>query len=382
MDYLKRFEANLNYHFSEILNYPFAKPYWIYISLSHKCSYNCQMCGVVKILRKYELPTEIVKRALDEICEWERDCVVLFTGGEPFLRDDIFELINYSVNKGLKTEVVSNGSLIDEKLAFKIISSGLDNIAISLDGANEFTHDSIREKGAFRKAINAIANLVEAKKRLGINPQISVWTTIMKENIRELFDIISLVKNLGAECLVYHPVVVTQEDMQNTLPNAPFWIRREDLKTLKGQIDKILDYQKKYGLVVFLHNPYLWIKYFEGTLLRKDWQCNSFIFANIGPDGDVRSCGAAFGNVKEISLNKCLETEEAQRAREWMKQCQKPCLQTCWARPEADSLANIAESFLFQLDRFGGGDEEKKRHLKAALSLIDKYEDLLKCKID
>jgi sugar phosphate isomerase/epimerase len=46
----------------------------------------------------------------------------------------------------------------------------------------------------------------------------------MKENVRELYDIIPLVKDLGVECLVYHPVIVAQEDMQNTSPNARFWL--------------------------------------------------------------------------------------------------------------------------------------------------------------
>ncbi|MBL7130154.1 MAG: radical SAM protein, partial [Candidatus Omnitrophica bacterium] len=230
MDHLKEFETNLAYHFSEVLEYPFAMPHWIYISLSHKCTYNCQMCGVVKILKGYELPKEVVKKALDEISQWKQDSVIMFTGGEPFLREDTFELINHSVKKGLKTEVVSNGALINEELAFKIISSGLQNIAISLDGAKESTHDFIRERGSFKKAINAIENLVKVKKRIESGPQISVWATIMKENVNELFGIVSLARDLGVECLVYHPVIVAQDDMQNTSPSAPFWIREDNLR--------------------------------------------------------------------------------------------------------------------------------------------------------
>ncbi|MDD5255177.1 MAG: hypothetical protein PHR11_03890, partial [Candidatus Omnitrophica bacterium] len=64
---LLEFERNLQYHFSEVLEYPFAKPYWVYISLSHACTFNCRMCGVVKILKGYDLPTAGVKRVLDEI---------------------------------------------------------------------------------------------------------------------------------------------------------------------------------------------------------------------------------------------------------------------------------------------------------------------------
>ena len=270
MSYFKKFETNLAYHFSEVLNCPFAKPYWIYISLSHRCTYSCQMCEVVKILKNYELPTEVAKEAFNEIAAWKADCVITLTGGEPFLREDIFELIKHAARRKIVIEVVSNGSLINEEVADKIIASGLSNIAISLDGAKESTHDCIREKGSFNKTVKALSNLAAAKKKRGKGPQISVWTTIMKENVEELFDIISIVKNLGVECLVYHPVIVAQDDMQNTSPDAPFWIKGERVNILKGQIDKIVEYKREYGLVVFLHNPYLWVEHFQGKLTKGD----------------------------------------------------------------------------------------------------------------
>lgn len=376
-NFLNKFNSNLGFHFSEVLGYPFVKPYWTYISLSHKCTYNCQMCGVVKILKEHELPKDIVKKALDEIYKWQEDCVIMFTGGEPFLREDIFELIDYSVKRNLKTEVVSNGFHIDDELAHKIIISGLQNIAISLDGAYESTHDAIRKKGAFKRAINAITNLATLKTKLGYGPQISAWTTMMKENVYELFEIIPLARSLGVECLVYHPVIVMQQDMQNTSSESPFWIERHNLTILKEQIDKIRDYQSRHGLVAFLHDPYLWLKYFSGTLSKKEWKCNPFVFINIGPDGFVRSCGSAFGNIKEMSLTDCLNTKEAQKARERMRSCQKPCLQTCWARPEADSLIGIAQDFVSGMDNIPENNGDKKKIIKEGLALLNKYDDLV-----
>ena len=374
MNYLKEFENNLAYHFSEIMEYPFAQPYWIYISLSHKCTYQCQMCEVVKILKGYELSKVTVKKALDDIARWGRDCVVLFTGGEPFLRKDIFELIGYSVRKGIKTEAVSNGSLINETLAQKIISSGLQNIAVSLDGANEKTHEFIREKGSFKKALAAVKMLVEAKKRTGRGPQISVWTTIMKENVKELYDIIFLVKEVGVECLVYHPVIVEQDDMQNTSASAPFWIKGEGLEILKEQIDKIVDFQSRHGLVAFLHDPYLWIKYFQASLTKDNWKCNPFVFLNIGPDGETRSCGSAFGNLDIMSLTETLHTEDAGQARRLMKACKKPCLQTCWAHPDSDSLLKITGNFIAKIK----DSKEKTKLLKDALKILESFENKLR----
>lgn len=379
MNYLKEFEDNLTYHFSEILEYPFAKPYWIYVSLSHKCTYNCQMCGVKKILREYELDISILKRTLDEIASWSSDCVIMLTGGEPFLREDIFEIIGYSASLGLKTEVVSNGSQINRPdIAKRIIESGVQNIAISLDGVNPGTHEYIRgTAGSYKKTLDALGYLCQEKRIKGAGPQISVWTTIMKENVEELYEMIPLVRGLGVECLVYHPVIVNQDDMQNTIKSGCFWVTGEGIEILKQQIDKIVNYQKKDGLVAFLHDPYLWLGYFQGTLTKKEWKCNPFVFIDIGPDGFVRSCGPAFGNIKEMSLSACLETKEAKRARERMQRCQKPCLQTCWAWPEADSLTNITQNFISTLGGFDGNNGNKRKAIKEALGLLSKYEHLL-----
>ena len=249
-------------------------------------------------------------------------------------------------------------------------------MAISLDGAKESTHDNIREKGSFKKAITAVKTLVQEKAKTDRGPQISVWTTIMKENVTELFDIAPLVRGLGAECLVYHPVIVAQEDMQNTSPDAPFWINRDNLNVLKEQLDRIIDYKKRHGMVSFLHDPYLWLRYFEGGLVKKDWKCNPFVFINIGPDGEVRSCGSSFGNVKEMGLDKCLDTEDAFSARESMKTCQKSCLQTCWAHPESDRLVDIATSFLSNLKKDKKGN--KKETIKNAFDVLSEYERILK----
>jgi len=277
---LDEFNLNLGFHFSEILNTPLARPYWIYISLTHKCNLNCQMCGVKKILKDQELDLNILKKAIDEIASWSSDCVVMLTGGEPFLRKDIFDIIDYSASRGLKTEAVTNGSIINNsQIAKRVIESGLQNIAISLDGASPQTHDYIRgTDAAFKKALDGISYLSQEKRIKGSGPQISVWATIMRENIEELYEIIFLAKDLGVECLVYHPVIVNQDDMQSTVKSGLFWIEKDEIGILNNQIDRIVAYQKENDLVAFLHDPYLWLKYFKGTLTRADWKCNPFVF--------------------------------------------------------------------------------------------------------
>ncbi len=373
------FQKNLDYYFSEALNRPFARPYWVFFSLLHKCNFNCQMCGVKKVLQDQELDINVLKKSLDEVAGWGTDCTVLFTGGEIFLRKDIFEIICYSVSLGLKTEAVTNGSLIDTpQFAARVIDSGLSNIAVSLDGACARTHDYIRgTEGAYSKAIRALRFLSEEKKKASHGPQISAWVTMMKENVHELYDIIPLAREVGVECLVYHPVIVAQADMQNTIKGGGLWITPELLGVFKSQVDRIVEYQKSSGLVAFLHDPYQWLGYFQGSLTKSDWKCNPFVFVDVGPDGAVRSCGPSFGNIKDMSLNDCLHTESARMARERMRACDKPCLQTCWARPGADSLKMVVNDFVTALDRSSLTKAEKRQALEEGIGSMDKYEEVV-----
>ena len=163
---LNGFETNLKYFFSQALDRPLAKPQWVYISLSHKCNLDCQMCGNKRTLRRHKLEFSVLKSVLDDIADWHSDPVILFTGGEPFLRRDIFNILDYAVALGLKTEVVTNGWFIDSgRLAERIVSSGLKNIAVSVDGATPQTHDAIRGVvGAYQRAIGALRLLSDEKK--------------------------------------------------------------------------------------------------------------------------------------------------------------------------------------------------------------------------
>jgi MoaA/NifB/PqqE/SkfB family radical SAM enzyme len=374
----KNFELNSRFYFSKALNKPLVGPHWIYISLTNKCPLDCMMCGVKYLNRKTELSTEALKKIILEISRYGGDQSILFTGGEPFLRKDIFELIKYSSSLGLPTEVVSNGQLIDDKLAERIVKSGLQNIAISLDGATAETYESIRlVPGSFEKAKKAIMLLAQKKKKNnGHGPQISAWTTMMKQNIPELYDILLLSKKLGAEVIVYHPVIINQIDMQNTNSKSPLWPDEASLRIFEKQMKQIIEHHNRHGFVAFMHDPSYFLKYFKGQNLHNDWQCNPFEFLNIGPDGNMQTCGDTFGNARE-GVNKAWTSDRASAERAIMKRCTKSCLQTCWARPSADSIEKITRTLITDIRKSGIEKKEKQRLLSDALSEIDKFEKML-----
>ena len=139
-----------------------------------------------------ELDTTEALRLLDQIAEVAKPIVIL-TGGEPLLREDIFEIAAYGTKKGLRMVMAPNGTLITEPIAKRLLESGIKRISISLDGATRQSHDSFRKvDGAYEGAVNAM----KIAKRVGLDFQVN--TTITKTNLEQIPKIQQLAVDLGA----------------------------------------------------------------------------------------------------------------------------------------------------------------------------------------
>jgi len=137
-----------------------------------------------------ELTTDEGHLLIDEIKRFGSPLLVL-TGGDPVKREDIYDLISYSVGKGLRTTVSPSVTpLLTGEAIRRFRESGISRIAISLDGSRPEIHDSFRGvKGSFGWTINAIGNCVEEKIPLQIN------TTVTKYNFEDFTNIAYLIKN-------------------------------------------------------------------------------------------------------------------------------------------------------------------------------------------
>lgn len=119
--------------------------------------------------------------------------VLVFSGGEPLCRDDIFELIGYSKSLGITPALATNGTMIDAMIAQKIADSGIVRVAVSLDGATSEVHNKLRQlEGSFERALAGIKHLREK----GVPFQINI--TLTKHNAGQLEDVYKLAESLGA----------------------------------------------------------------------------------------------------------------------------------------------------------------------------------------
>ena len=158
------------------------------------CNLACKHCRAEAKLtpNKDELTSLEGKKLLESIAEVGKP-IVIFTGGEPLMREDIFDLISYAKFLGLKPVLSPNGTLITGDIAKKIKDCGITRISISIDGPDSKSHNEFRGvEGAFEKIIEAISYLKENKIEFQIN------TTVTKSNLNSFKEIFNLVKELGA----------------------------------------------------------------------------------------------------------------------------------------------------------------------------------------
>ncbi len=119
--------------------------------------------------------------------------VLVFSGGEPFCRQDLFRLVGKARQQGLIPALATNGTAIDDDKARQIRDSGVARVSVSLDGATADVHDKMRQiPGAFDRAIAGIRHLHDC----GVPFQINI--TLTKQNAAQLADVYELARSLGA----------------------------------------------------------------------------------------------------------------------------------------------------------------------------------------
>ena len=162
--------------------------------VTRNCNLSCVHCRAAASRGPYadELSTEKCREILDQIAEVGQPIVIL-TGGEPLLREDIYEVAQYGTGLGLRMVMATNGTLMTSEVARKIKSSGIQRVSISLDGPDALTHDRFRQvKGAFEGSIRGIEEL----KKEGIEFQVN--TTITRHNVDRARGMLDLAVTLGA----------------------------------------------------------------------------------------------------------------------------------------------------------------------------------------
>ena len=150
-------------------------------NITSKCNLKCVHCynDSGANTKSNEPTTQEARAVLDDLAAFGVPSV-LFSGGEPLTRKDLFELIPYAVDKGLRTVISTNGTLIDADKARQIKKMGVSYVGISLDGIGEVNDRFRGVEGAFDAAVAGIRNCMDAGVRVGLR------LTLTKRNAQDI----------------------------------------------------------------------------------------------------------------------------------------------------------------------------------------------------
>ena len=131
------------------------------------CNLRCQHCYAGSDAQRYDqLNTDEAKAMIDDLAAFGSP-VLLFSGGEPCVREDLLELMQYAKQAGMRVVISTNGTLITPDLARQFAEVGLSYVGISIDGKRE-THDAFRGvPGAFDRSLEGVANAKAAGLKVG-----------------------------------------------------------------------------------------------------------------------------------------------------------------------------------------------------------------------
>jgi radical SAM protein with 4Fe4S-binding SPASM domain len=163
-------------------------------NMTFACNLRCPHCYLDADERagKGELSTEEGMMLIDQIAEVSKP-ILIFSGGEPMLRNDVLELARYATVKGFIVAMGTNGTLITDPIARKLKYSGVKAVAISIDSCVSERHDAFRGvKSSWIRAFKGI----DACRESGISVQVN--TTVTQQNYSEIEEIMALAEKHGA----------------------------------------------------------------------------------------------------------------------------------------------------------------------------------------
>jgi MoaA/NifB/PqqE/SkfB family radical SAM enzyme len=243
------------------------KPHHAQWLVTRKCNYHCAGCNVWKEPDLGELTAEQIKKGLDILKKLGVVDLVI-SGGNPLLRDDIGEIIDYATERFVTT-VYDNGSMAEKKIE---LLRNADFVAISIDSLDEAKNDSIKAvPGAWRKATKA----VETLHSQGIS--VSVTPTISQKNIHEIADITR--HFTGKDIPVWYSLYSydTSVDAKQLFkigkPNDEFVI--SDKKAMVDLCNQLIEMKKKNNKILLTYPLLEAVRSLYQEESKRTWKCQA-----------------------------------------------------------------------------------------------------------
>ncbi|HHO76133.1 MAG TPA: radical SAM protein [Deltaproteobacteria bacterium] len=270
-------------------------PFILAWELTRSCNLNCLHCRASAVMDAPagELSTQQGFTLLEDACRSGTKMVIL-TGGEPLLRDDVFDLATFGTSLGLRMTMAVNGSLITPEVALQMKDCGIARVSISLDGTTQDVHDSFRGmKNAFNMALRGIGILEE----YGVPFQIN--TTVAAMNVSQTSAFPSFIKSLGA--VAWHVFFLVPTGRGESLKAA-------SIKEYKDMLDTFYEVYRRSEIEckATCAPQFYRLLAEKGHEVRTKGCLAGTGFGFVSSTGDVQPCGflqIPCGNIKDMPLS-------------------------------------------------------------------------------
>lgn len=296
----------------------------VHLDITSHCNLSCLHCYQNPYLQigSSEMTNVQIKSLIDELAEMNVARLVI-SGGEPFLRKDLWDIIGYSLHRGIIVPTIfTNGTIYNADLK-EICRSGKPiALAISLDGYSNGMHDYIRGEGAFGKTIDNIRLILEEKERAS-KTEIVINTMMHPLNFRFLKEMFIYLSELG----IYRWRVSLPRDQGSFTAN--YDRLKIDVSEVLSEYEKFITWYLEEGR--FISNMDIQIESFFRTSVVKGREINTFKQDSlcceykkqalaIKPNGDVTACTAftnlVIGNLQQDSIRKIWYSKKMQETKQ------------------------------------------------------------------
>lgn len=300
------------------------KPSFFGLRVTHNCNLKCKHCSAWRKKTKNtdELDTKQWKQIISYIGKWTKGSYLVFSGGEPLLRKDIFELINHANNLDLCTIITSNG-YANKDIARKLAESKVDFIKLSMDGCGE-THAYLR---GVKDAKSKIENLIKILK--DHNKKVMITTILSEKSQKSMNQIFEFVSQNNIFAIEFQPILpdIFAKNSIDWYKKSELWPK--DLEEIHSSIDKIINFKKRgFPVLNSIQHLQLMKQYFKDPNQNFiNTNCNAnYQKLIIRPNGDIRMCNYLMGNIKHKVIKEIWHNKKTNKLRKKLKYCKKNCL--------------------------------------------------------
>lgn len=312
---------------------PVSAVFWV----TDMCNSRCTMCNIWKTIEKNEMDLNTFKKIFKESKLLRRLNLVVFTGGEPFLKEDLPEFVAI-VNKyasPLNISFATNG-LLSEKIV-SILATILEkkgapvNVKLSLDGIDE-VHDKLRgSERSFNKSLETLSRICDLKLKYPKSFSVSLGFTATSINYHQMPLVMKLAEKYGVD-FFYKPAIYAKV-LKNEEIEKNLFLSTEQIEFLKSQHPLIIDnlkqsdFRKKYlyGRYLNFLNRY----YKKPCRYFTCYACSASF--HVSPEWDVFSClkySHVIGNLRDASFDEIFNGQKASLVRQKIKESDCSCLCT------------------------------------------------------